>query len=186
MFSAEDGANPLFDFKGAIVQGLLEELEERQHARQRRGDRQHDRGADAGRWSSSRRRASRGEQATRVAEAEEAGTRKGRSFEERVHAAIERIASARGDVRPHTGGEHAEGGGKKGDTRRRARRRRWTGPRTDRLRGQGQAAVAKRRLERAQPGHGRARRRRSAFSSSPARSGSRRGPSSCTSTRATR
>lgn len=49
-------------------------------------------------------------------DAEEAGTRKGHSFEERVDAAIERIATARGDAASHTGGEHAEGGGKKGDT----------------------------------------------------------------------
>ena len=48
--------------------------------------------------------------------AEEAGTRKGRSFEERVDRAIERIASMRGDASSHTGGEGAEGGGKKGDT----------------------------------------------------------------------
>jgi hypothetical protein len=52
----------------------------------------------------------------RVAEAEEAGTRKGISFEDRVHEAIERIAAARGDVAHHVGGEQAEGGGKKGDT----------------------------------------------------------------------
>jgi hypothetical protein len=51
-----------------------------------------------------------------LAEAEAAGTRKGINFEERVHEAIESIASARGDVAVHTGGEQAEGGGKKGDT----------------------------------------------------------------------
>jgi hypothetical protein len=51
-----------------------------------------------------------------VEEAEEAGTRKGRSFEERVDRAIERIAATRGDASSHTGGEGAEGGGKKGDT----------------------------------------------------------------------
>ena len=49
-------------------------------------------------------------------EAEEAGTRKGRSFEERVDRALERIAASRGDASSHTGGEGAEGGGKKGDT----------------------------------------------------------------------
>ena len=52
----------------------------------------------------------------RVAEAEEAGTRKGRSFEERVHAAIEEIAEARGDVAVHTGDVRGDGGSKKGDT----------------------------------------------------------------------
>jgi hypothetical protein len=51
-----------------------------------------------------------------LAEAEEAGTRKGRSFEERVDRALERIAATRGDASSHTGGEGAEGGGKKGDT----------------------------------------------------------------------
>ncbi len=51
-----------------------------------------------------------------LAEAEDAGTRKGRSFEDRVDAAIERIATTRGDASSHTGGEGAEGGGKKGDT----------------------------------------------------------------------
>ena len=51
-----------------------------------------------------------------LAEAEEAGTRKGITFEERVHEAIESIAGARGDIAGHTGGEQAEGGGKKGDT----------------------------------------------------------------------
>ena len=60
----------------------------------------------------------------RVAEAEEAGTRKGLTFEERVHDALERIADARGDCATHTGDEGAEGGGKKGDTAGRARRRR--------------------------------------------------------------
>ena len=49
-------------------------------------------------------------------EAEEAGTRKGRSFEDRVDRALERIASTRGDASSHTGAEGAEGGGKKGDT----------------------------------------------------------------------
>jgi hypothetical protein len=49
-------------------------------------------------------------------EAEQAGTRKGRSFEDRVDTALERIAATRGDASSHTGGEGAEGGGKKGDT----------------------------------------------------------------------
>ncbi len=49
-------------------------------------------------------------------EAEQAGTRKGRSFEERVDGALERIAAPRGDASSHTGAEGAEGGGRKGDT----------------------------------------------------------------------
>ena len=51
-----------------------------------------------------------------LAEAEQAGTRKGITFEERVHEALDAIAGARGDLALHTGGEQAEGGGKKGDT----------------------------------------------------------------------
>jgi hypothetical protein len=51
-----------------------------------------------------------------LAEAEEAGTRKGRTFEERVHAALERIAAGRGDVAVHVGDERGAGGTKKGDT----------------------------------------------------------------------
>jgi uncharacterized protein DUF2130 len=50
-----------------------------------------------------------------IAEAEEAGTRKGFTFEERVFEAIEDIAGTRGDCASHTGAEGAEGGGKKGD-----------------------------------------------------------------------
>ena len=51
-----------------------------------------------------------------LAEVEAAGTRKGLTFEERVHEAIEAIAGARGDLAAHTGSEQAEGGGRKGDT----------------------------------------------------------------------
>ena len=56
---------------------------------------------------------SSGEEA--VAEAEQAGTRKGFSFEERVFGAIESVADSRGDSATHTGAEGAEGGGRKGD-----------------------------------------------------------------------
>ncbi len=48
-------------------------------------------------------------------EAEGAGTRKGRSFEERVSAAIERVAMSRGDAARPTGDEPGAGGSKKGD-----------------------------------------------------------------------
>jgi hypothetical protein len=57
----------------------------------------------------------KGEHERQLAEAEHAGTRKGLTFEERVHDAIEAIAVARGDLASHIGGEQAEGGGKKGD-----------------------------------------------------------------------
>ena len=62
------------------------------------------------------RLAAEAEARKRLAEAEEAGTRKGRSFEERVHDAIERIAAGRGDAAHHVGDERGAGGTKKGDT----------------------------------------------------------------------
>jgi len=50
-----------------------------------------------------------------VEEAEQAGTRKGRSFEDRVGSAIERIAMSRGDAASQVGDETGIGGAKKGD-----------------------------------------------------------------------
>jgi hypothetical protein len=109
-FSAEDGTNPLTDFKGAVVHAL----------RQSDARQQKESEANRTRIEELTRELvelkERAEADRRVAEAEEVGTRKGFSFEERVHAALERIAAARGDAASHTGGEQAEGGGKKGDT----------------------------------------------------------------------
>jgi Uncharacterized protein conserved in bacteria (DUF2130) len=109
-FSAEDGANPLTDFKGAIVRAFRD-----LGARQQAGEE-----ALRKRLETLTREVVElrkdDEAAGLVAEAEEAGTRKGLSFEDHVHTAIQRIASARGDVATHTGGQQAEGGGRKGDT----------------------------------------------------------------------
>lgn len=58
----------------------------------------------------------RGDAQVAIDEAEAAGTRKGFEFEEMVNDALEAIANGRGDSARHTGGEQAEGGGKKGDT----------------------------------------------------------------------
>jgi hypothetical protein len=109
-FSAEDGANPLSDFKGAIVRAF-KTLDARQQAEGEENRKRIDALTREVVELKSEREAD-----SRVAEAEEAGTRKGRTFEERVHAAIERIARSRGDCATHTGGEQAEGGGRKGDT----------------------------------------------------------------------
>jgi uncharacterized protein DUF2130 len=109
-FSAEDGANPLTDFKGAIVRAFRD-LGARQQASEE---------ALRSRLEALTREVvelGKDDEADRlVAEAEAAGTRKGLGFEARVHAAIEGIASSRGDFATHTGGEQAEGGGRKGDT----------------------------------------------------------------------
>jgi len=110
LFSAEDGANPLTDFKAAVVRGF-KALDERQH---NEGE------ANRKRIEALQRELielrERGEADERVAAEAERGTAKGFTFEERVHHAVERIASTRGDCASHTGGEGAEGGGKKGDT----------------------------------------------------------------------
>jgi hypothetical protein len=109
-FSAKDGTNPLFDFKDGVVR-VLKEAEGR---RQRESEESRKRIDALTREIVELKE--REEADRRVAEAEEAGTRKGITFEEKVHDAIERIASLRGDAATHTGGEQAEGGGKKGDT----------------------------------------------------------------------
>ena len=110
LFSAEDGANPLTDFKAAVVRGL-KALDERQ---QNEGE------ANRKRIEALQRQVielrEREDADERVATEAERGTAKGFTFEERVHEAVERIASSRGDCASHTGSEGAEGGGKKGDT----------------------------------------------------------------------
>ena len=110
LFSAQEGSNPLFSFKDAMVK-VFREL----------GTRQHQEGEENRKVIAELRREllelkERTLAEERVAEAEEAGTRKGRGFEERVHEALERIAASRGDCATHTGGEQAEGGGRKGDS----------------------------------------------------------------------
>lgn len=109
-FSAKDGSNPLFDFKDAVVR-VLKEAEGR-----RQSESQESRKRIEALTREIVELKEREEADRRVTEAEEAGTRKGLTFEEKVHDAIERIASLRGDAASHTGGEQAEGGGKKGDT----------------------------------------------------------------------
>ena len=109
-FSAEDGANPLADFKGAIVRAFRE-----LGTRQQTGEEALRKRLEALTREVIELRKD-DEAGLLVAEAEAAGTRKGVSFEAHVHAAIERIARSRGDCATHTGGEQAEGGGRKGDT----------------------------------------------------------------------
>jgi hypothetical protein len=110
LFSSEDGANPLTDFKAAVVRGLKELDARRERARE--ADRQQIDELNRELIALRERMGGREE-----LEAEQArGTAKGFTFEERVHDAIERIAGSRGDCATHTGSEQAEGGGRKGDT----------------------------------------------------------------------
>ncbi len=119
--TAEDPANPLVGMQVRIGRKMLE-TEERHRAEMEKVRESHSSQARALQLQVSElkenlaRLLEREDADVRVAEAEAAGTRKGVSFEERVHAAIEEIAGSRGDLATHTGAEQAEGGGKKGDT----------------------------------------------------------------------
>jgi hypothetical protein len=109
-FSSDDGANPFADFKLGVDRTVVEAVrvlkEEEKSTREKLEALQ----AEVVRLTeqTEARRA--------VAEAEDAGTRKGRSFEDQVHDAIESIAEARGDAAFHVGDEPGKGGTKKGDT----------------------------------------------------------------------
>ena len=110
LFSAEDGANPLTDFKAAVVRGLKELDARRERARE--ADRRQVEELNRELVALRERLGGKEELAAEQAR----GTAKGFTFEDRVHEALEEIASARGDAAVHTGTEAAEGGGKKGDT----------------------------------------------------------------------
>jgi hypothetical protein len=110
LFSSEDGANPLTDFKAAVIRGF-KALDERQH---NEGE------ANRGRIEALQRELVELKERTdadgRVADEAERGTAKGRTFEELVHVTIEEIAQAQGDAAHHVGDASTESGGKKGDT----------------------------------------------------------------------
>ena len=110
LFKVEDGANPLFDYKQTMV-GVFKEL---RASNERQGEENRKVIAELRRELLELKERTAADE--RVAEAEDAGTRKGVGFEDRVHAALERIAVGRGDCAHHTGGEASEGGGRKGDT----------------------------------------------------------------------
>lgn len=118
--TAEDGSNPLLAVQARLGKAILEGEERHRHELERLRE-AHAKEARAmhGQVGELRKELARllerDEADRRVAEAEEAGTRKGRTFEERVHAALERIASARGDSAHHVGDEPGIGGTKKGD-----------------------------------------------------------------------
>jgi hypothetical protein len=110
LFSAEDGANPLTDFKAAVVRGF-KALDERQ---QNEGE------ANRKRIEALQRQVielrEREDADDRVAEEAERGTAKGRTFEELAHSALEQIAAEHDDAAHHTGDASNESGAKKGDT----------------------------------------------------------------------
>jgi hypothetical protein len=119
--TAEDGSNPLLAIQARLGKAMLE-AEQRHISEVERLRESHSKEARAmhGQVAELRKEVARMLERDladeRVAEAEAAGTRKGFTFEERVHEAVEAIATARGDLATPTGTELAEGGGKKGDT----------------------------------------------------------------------
>jgi hypothetical protein len=109
-FSAQDGANPLADFKEGVVRAVKgsQEAQQLEHAE----DRKRMEGLTAEVTALRERLSAKDE-----IEIEQArGTAKGRDFEGRVHDVIDGIATARGDVAHHVGDQAGETRGKKGDT----------------------------------------------------------------------
>src|SRR5690242_11156289 len=109
-FSAQDGANPLADFKQGVIRTVqgAQEAQQLAHAEDRKRIE-----ALTAEITALRERLSAKEEL----EAEQSrGTAKGRDFEERIHALLDEIATARGDVAHHVGDLAGETRGKKGDT----------------------------------------------------------------------
>jgi hypothetical protein len=109
LFNVEDGANPLNDFKSAVLRdvGELKTSQEVQRAEDRKR-------IEALTAELTKLRERLGAKEELEAE-QERGTAKGIAFEDRVSAVIGRIAAARGDVAHHVGDEQGAGGSKKGD-----------------------------------------------------------------------
>lgn len=109
-FSAQDGANPLSDFKEAVVRTVKSSQEQQLHEHAQDRERIE---ALTTEVTALRERLGAKEEI----EAEQSrGTAKGRDFEERVHEVIDEIASVRDDVAHHVGDLPGETRGKKGDT----------------------------------------------------------------------
>ena len=109
-FTAQEGSNPLFDFKDAMVK-VYRELGSRQQA-----EGEENRKVIAALQRELIELKERTDADSRVAVEAERGTAKGRTFEELVHAMIEEIAQGQGDAAHHVGDSSTESGGKKGDT----------------------------------------------------------------------
>ena len=121
LLSAEDGSNPLVAVQARMGKAILETEERyrKELAQLREGHASEARALQrevAGLRENLARLLEKQEGNERLAEAEKAGTRKGRGFEERVHEALDSIATGRGDVAHHVGDLAGETRGKKGDT----------------------------------------------------------------------
>ena len=109
-FSAQDGANPLADFKDGVVRTVQSSQQALQAERAQ--DRERIDALTAEITALRERLGAKDE-----LEAEQSrGTAKGRDFEDRIHLLLDEIATARGDVAHHVGDLPGETRGKKGDT----------------------------------------------------------------------
>jgi hypothetical protein len=104
-FSAEDGHNPLADFKAAVVREV------------KRSGESHDKLIEkiAQLEGEVKRLRDAREAEEAVAAERERGTSKGRAFEQQAFDLLEELAAARGDVAHHVGDERSASGGKQGD-----------------------------------------------------------------------
>jgi hypothetical protein len=104
-FSAEDGHNPLADFKAAVVREV------------KRSGESHDKLIEklAQLEGEVKRLHDAREAESELAAERERGTGKGRTFEQQVFDLIEEMALARGDVAHHVGDLPSASGGKRGD-----------------------------------------------------------------------
>jgi hypothetical protein len=104
-FSAQDGHNPLADFKAAVVREMKQS-----------GERQEKVSEKLSNLELEVKRLHDAQEAEAVLTAErERGTGKGREFEQQAADLLDQMASARGDVSHHVGDERSASGGKKGD-----------------------------------------------------------------------
>ncbi len=104
-FSAQDGHNPLFDFKAEVVRAV-----------NRSGESQTKLVEKIAQLETEVRRLRDADEAEAELAAErERGTGKGRTFEQQAFEMVEELASARGDVAHHVGDARSASGGKKGD-----------------------------------------------------------------------
>jgi|RhiMetdeSRZDD1v2_1073273.scaffolds.fasta_scaffold03302_19 hypothetical protein len=104
-FSAQDGHNPLADFKASIVREVKRSGESHDRLLEKIAQlevevkRLHDANAAEAELAAERER----------------GTGKGRDFEERVFDVLEQLTLARGDIAHHVGDQPSLSGGKRGD-----------------------------------------------------------------------
>lgn len=104
-FSAEDGHNPLADFKQSVVR----QMDGAQRGQRELVEKLKDLEAEVKRLHDARAAAAE------LAAERERGTSKGRSFEQRVFETLDQMAVARGDAAHHVGDERSASGGKSGD-----------------------------------------------------------------------